>query len=219
MARKVALVTGSSKRIGAAIATRLSEQGYTVWIHFNRSKDEALALMLKLEGHIVQADLSDASEASLLIPHILKSSGRLDVLVNNAASFYSDEEIEEDPELDDIQRKINLESPTQLMEQYGEWVLQDDTRHGHIINLLDQATETGNPTHTAYIELKKELATATYDKSIELGPQLKVIGISPGHVLDPVAGQQLMTAIDVEANLKEITDQVLEILKPFKSKK
>ncbi len=91
---KIALITGAAKRVGAIIATHLHRQGYSVLIHYNRSTTEAQALADTLNSvrpnsaHAFQADLNNMNEVEQLAQNTLKHWGRIDLLVNNASSFY-----------------------------------------------------------------------------------------------------------------------------------
>ncbi|MDI9649022.1 SDR family NAD(P)-dependent oxidoreductase, partial [Burkholderia cenocepacia] len=82
--RPVALVTGSTSGIGAAVARRLAADGYAVILHSRRSAETGRAMARELGAAYVQADLADDAERVRLIRDALAVHGRLDVLVNNA---------------------------------------------------------------------------------------------------------------------------------------
>ncbi len=87
---KRALVTGSARGIGAAIATRFAAAGCRVCVHYNRNAEEAQNLAASLEGGthaVVQADVSDPSAVERLVLQATASLGGLDILVNNAGIF------------------------------------------------------------------------------------------------------------------------------------
>src|SRR5258708_9558021 len=89
---KVAVVTGSSKGIGAAIAQRLAADGASVIINYARSAAPADALVQRIQSAggkavAVQADLSKPEEAAKLVSATIKAFGRLDILVNNAGTY------------------------------------------------------------------------------------------------------------------------------------
>ena len=90
---QVALITGAAKRVGAAIATYLHQVGFRVVIHYNQSKKEALALANQLNtiradsAWVLNADLSDKSQAIKLINDTISVANQLDLLVNNASIF------------------------------------------------------------------------------------------------------------------------------------
>ena len=95
MSQQVALITGAAKRLGANTAARLHQLGYTVVIHCNHSIEQANMLALRLNetrvnsAFVVQADLSDISKINALSEYISTEFSRLDVLINNASSFYA----------------------------------------------------------------------------------------------------------------------------------
>jgi len=92
--QKVALVTGSARRIGAGIARHLHAHGYRVALHANHSLEELQSLAFDLESEragsvlAVQADLRDLSELPDMVEQVVSHFGRLDALVNNASNFY-----------------------------------------------------------------------------------------------------------------------------------
>ncbi|HYM86850.1 MAG TPA: SDR family NAD(P)-dependent oxidoreductase, partial [Pseudoxanthomonas sp.] len=89
----VALITGSARRIGAAIARRLHAQGYDLALHYRSSSDEMQALASELESRrtksvlILKADLSEFDRLPELVARTVGHFGRLDALVNNASTF------------------------------------------------------------------------------------------------------------------------------------
>ena len=84
---RVALITGSTSGIGLAIARRLAANGYTVALHSRSSQEKGIQLSKELRNaSYTQADLADEASARQLVHRILDRHGRLDVLVNNAAT-------------------------------------------------------------------------------------------------------------------------------------
>src|SRR5205823_13173940 len=84
MSDRVALITGSTSGIGAAIARRLTKDGYVVALHSGRSAETGQAMAKELTGSYHQADLADEAATRVLVADVLARHGRLDVLVNNA---------------------------------------------------------------------------------------------------------------------------------------
>jgi NAD(P)-dependent dehydrogenase (short-subunit alcohol dehydrogenase family) len=89
LAGKVVLVTGASRGIGRETALRLAQAGARVGVNYHHSKDEALALAREIgkDAIAIHADVADASQAERMIDAIVERFGRIDVLVNNAATF------------------------------------------------------------------------------------------------------------------------------------
>ncbi|NBW26788.1 MAG: SDR family NAD(P)-dependent oxidoreductase, partial [Methylophilaceae bacterium] len=92
--KKIALVTGGAKRIGQAICKLLHESDIDLMIHYRHSADEAKKLQADLNkirkgsANIIQADLVDTSVLPNLVEETIKKYGRLDILINNASSYY-----------------------------------------------------------------------------------------------------------------------------------
>lgn len=188
---KVALVTGSARRIGAAIVRELHAAGYRVAIHCNRSRDEAEALATALnagrEGSavVVTADLLDTDALPRLVDEVVTEFGRLDLLVNNASSFYP-------TPLGKISAKdwddlvgSNLKAPLFLAQAALPQLRQHS---GCIINLIDIHTRRPLPEHPVYLAAKAGLEMLTRSLARDLGPEIRVNGVAPGAILWPEAG-------------------------------
>ncbi len=185
----IALVTGGAIRVGAAIVRSLAEAGYRVWIHYNRSQAAALELQRSLgkgAAGIVAADLSLENARKGLIAEILDpagpAAGRLDLLVNSAASFESGPFLERSDE--DLLRVLNLNliAPLSLARGLAPMLA---SRGGSIINILDLAASQPWRGYADHCIAKAGLAMATHSLALELAPDLRVNGIAPGTVLWP----------------------------------
>ena len=91
---KIALITGGAVRIGRAISLKMAEMGAQVFCHYHKSKDAAYALKEECEKkglsiHLLQADLTKIKSAELLIQKVINQAGSIDILINNAAIFFS----------------------------------------------------------------------------------------------------------------------------------
>jgi pteridine reductase len=185
---KVALVTGAARRIGAAIAARLHQSGANVAIHYRGSAAEAAALVDKLNGMradsaaAFQADLIDTSLLPGLVDDVTGWCGRLDILVNNASTFYPTPpgEITE-AHWEDLMGS-NLKAPL-FLSQAALPELQKT--EGAIVNIVDIHAQRPLRNHTVYGPAKAALAMLTRSLAKDLAPAVRVNGVSPGAILWP----------------------------------
>lgn len=201
----VALVTGSARRIGATIVRTLHAAGMRVVIHYRGSQQEAEALAQELNQQrpdsvvLVQADLDDPEAVRTLASHALAAFGRMDLLVNNASSFYPTPV--ESATDDDWTRLIhsNLRAPFILSQALAPALRE---QQGSIINIVDVYAEKPLTEHTLYCMAKAGLAMMTKSLARELGPEIRVNGVSPGPILWPESGQMNQSAITEATALK-----------------
>lgn len=201
---KTALVTGAARRIGAAITERLHDAGARVAIHFGQSEIEAHALRDRLDrkrpgsAEVFQADLADAGQLAPLVESAVSWGGGLDVLVNNASSFYPTPlgRISEEHWRDLI--STNLMAPLFLAQ--SAWPHLRD-RRGAIVNLVDIHAVRPLRDHLAYSSAKAGLAMLTRGLAREMAPEVRVNGVSPGAILWPESG---MTEPDKEKIVAQI---------------
>jgi len=186
------LVTGAARRIGAAIARRLHGAGARVALHCHRSRAEADALARELEAArpgsvtVVQGDLLDVDALPRIVEEAARAFGRLDGLVNNASSFYAT------PfgkigtrEWDDLMGS-NLRAPL-LLAQAAAPRLRE--AKGAIVNIVDIHAERPLKDFVVYSIAKAGLAGLTRSLALELGPEVRVNGVSPGAILWPEGGK------------------------------
>jgi len=186
---KTALITGGAARIGAEIARTLHDAGMNIVIHYRSSEDKARALCDDLNSKrensaaCLQADLHDTPALTPLVDQAAAIWGRLDVLVNNASSFYPTPvgEITE-AHWDDLMGS-NLKAPVFLS--------QAATPHLHktqgcIINIVDVHGFRPMKEHPVYCAAKAGLAMLTQSLAKELGPaEIRVNGVAPGAIMWP----------------------------------
>lgn len=188
---KVALVTGAARRIGAAIATALHRAGANVAIHYRGSADEAQALVHALNERreesaiAIQADLLDTDRLPALVAGVVDWGGRLDVLVNNASTFYPT------PignitaaDWDDLVG-TNLKAPLFLAQAACDEL---QSRRGTIVNIVDIHAQRPLRDHTVYGPAKAGLKMLTLSLAKDLAPDIRVNGVSPGAILWPEGG-------------------------------
>jgi len=201
---KVVLVTGAARRIGAAIATTLHQNGANVAVHYRDSLTDADVLVEMLNGERpdsaakFQADLNDTEALPSLIDSIVNWHGALDILVNNASSFYPTPpgEITEAHWNDLV--GSNLKAPL-FLSQAALPALRE--AQGVIINLIDVHAQRPLRNHTVYGSAKAGLAMLTRSLAKDLAPDIRVNGVSPGAILWPENGMN-------DATKKMILDQV-----------
>ncbi len=185
---RVALITGGAKRLGNAIAHALHREGMQLVIHYRSSKAGADALVDELNAlragsaAAMGCDLLDTRALPQLVAQAVIRFGRLDMLVNNASSFYPTPigAITEQ-HWDDL-LGTNLKAPL-FLAQAATPALR--ATQGLILNMVDIHAQRPLPAHTVYSVAKAGLATLTRSLARELGPDIRVNGIAPGPVLWP----------------------------------
>ena len=194
---QVALITGGARRVGAEIARALHAAGANILIHYRSSSSAAISLADQLNlarphsAAIHAANLSSADAPEKLVSAALLEFGRLDILINNASSFYAT------PvghitlaQWDDLVGS-NLKAPLFLSQAAAPSLR---ARHGLIINMIDIHGLRPLKAHPVYSAAKAGLAMLTRSLARELGPEIRVNGIAPGPVLWPEG--------DMDAELK-----------------
>ncbi|MFC3551303.1 pteridine reductase [Lysobacter cavernae] len=198
----VALITGSAKRIGAAIARTLHAAGYDLALHYRHSQDEAAALAAALERTrpgstlLLPADLAEFDRLPELVAHTIGRFGRLDALVNNASAFTPSPIGSTTPALWDALLASNARAPFFLAQAAAPHL---QATRGAIVNLTDIYGERPLRQHTVYCMAKAALLMMTRSLALELGPEVRVNAVSPGAILWPedggnAAAQQAMLA-------------------------
>jgi pteridine reductase len=185
---KVILITGGAKRVGAAICRLLHAGGARLMIHYRTSAGEARALQSELNlqrpnsAAIIQGDLHNLPMLTGLVQETVRHFGRLDVLINNASSYYPTEigEIGE-KEWDDLIGS-NLKAPLFLSQAAASELR---LRQGCIVNITDMHVERPKKGYVVYSVAKAGLATLTRSLAHELGPEVRVNAVAPGPVLWP----------------------------------
>ena len=188
---KVALITGAARRIGAAIATTLHRNGANIGVHYRKSSADAEALVDRLNAErpdsaaLFQADLNDTEALPNLVEKLIAWHGTLDVLVNNASSFYPTPPGEITlAQWDDLVGS-NLKAPL-FLSQAALPALRES--RGVIINLIDVHAQRPLRNHAVYGTAKAGLAMLTRSLAKDLAPEIRVNGVSPGAILWPENG-------------------------------
>lgn len=187
--RKTALVTGAAARIGAEISRTLHRRGCDVLIHYNSSDSGAFELADELNreradsAFPAQADLSVPTGLERLARECRKHFAKLDILVNNASRFYPTAVGQTKAWQWDDLLNSNLRGPYFLVQELLEEL---QTAGGSVINIVDIHSERPMPGHAVYCMSKAGLAMMTQALAQELGPSIRVNGVSPGAILWPV---------------------------------
>jgi pteridine reductase len=185
---KVVLITGGAKRVGAAICRCLHAEGFKLMIHYKSSINEARALQAELSllrpnsVAIIQGDLLNTSSLPNLISETISHFGSLDVLINNASTYYASEigDIDE-AKWQDLMGS-NLKAPLFLSQAAAQELRKN---HGCIINITDMHIERPKKGYIIYSVAKAGLVTLTKSLAHELSPEVRVNAVAPGPVQWP----------------------------------
>ena len=184
---KVVLITGAARRIGAVTAKLFHENGYRVVIHYNRSASEADRLCEELNHlredscFMIQADLNSA-EGIASISDLAFNLGRLDVLVNNASSFYPTPlENCDQAQWEDLINS-NLKGAFFLTQKLSPLLKK---QQGSVINISDMHARQALANHPIYSIAKGGNISMTKSLAMELAPEVRVNSVAPGAILWP----------------------------------
>lgn len=188
MADRVALITGGARRVGAAICRRLHAGRVDLMVHYRTSVEAARALQAELNAlrpdsvALVQADLLHMPALPEMVAETVRRFGRLDILINNASSFFPSPigEITE-REWDDLVG-TNLKTPLFLSQAAAPQLRRN---HGCIVNIVDIHADRPMRNYVVYSAAKGGLLALTRSLAGELGPEVRVNGVSPGIIMWP----------------------------------
>lgn len=195
---KVVLITGAARRVGAVIAAAFHAEGARVAVHYRNSRAEAEALVASLESarpgsaQAFAADLADVASCEKLPAAVVRAFGRLDVLVNNASSFYPTPVGSITPDQFDDLVGSNLRAPLFLTQAAAPELAK---REGLVLNIADIHGLRPLRRHAVYSAAKAGLVMLTRSLARELGPAIRVNAVAPGPVMWPEQG--------VDAELRE----------------
>lgn len=186
--RKVALITGAARRIGAAIARRLHGDGYDLALHYRSSHADMEALLAELNakrpGSVIalQADLAAFDRLPELIAKTVGRFGRLDALINNASGFYPTPIGSAAPAQWDELFASNARAPLFLAQAAAPHLRAS---RGGIVNLGDIHGEKPLANHPIYCMAKAALLMLSKSLALDLAPHVRVNAIAPGAILWP----------------------------------
>ncbi len=180
---KVALVTGSARGIGAAIAERLAADGASVAVNYSKSAKEAAAVAERIrqkggKAIVLKADVGDWSQAKALVEGTAKEFGRLDILVNNAAAL----QFQPVEQVDDVQLRrqlsVNVEGVIATMQAAAPFFPKEG---GRVINITSLVQLYPLPGNTVYAATKGAIDAMTRVWAVEFGSRgVTVNAVGPG---------------------------------------
>ncbi|MBF8268982.1 MAG: Pteridine reductase [Gammaproteobacteria bacterium] len=188
MPNKTVLITGAAGRIGAVIARLLHAETMDIVIHYRHSAAGAAALVRELNqirprsATAVQADLVKPGATTHIIASAVTFNNRLDVLINNASSFYPTPVVTTTEEQWQDLIDTNMKAPFFLAQQAAPHLR---TQSGCIINITDIHGQRPLRTYPVYSAAKAGLVMLTQALAKELAPEIRVNGIAPGAILWP----------------------------------
>lgn len=206
---KVALVTGSSRGIGAATIIEFAKNGYSVVINYVNSEEEAMALKKQVEEeyHVaslaIKADVSREEEVSNMIEEVIYTFGHIDCLVNNAGIAI--DTLFEDKTVENFRKTLDVNLiGTFLVSKYvGKYMLKE--KKGSIINISStNGIDTVYPMSLDYDASKAGVISLTRNLAIQYAPYIRVNSVAPGWVLTDM-NQELDSEF-----IKEECESILE---------
>lgn len=209
MSKPLALVTGSAKRLGAAMALRLAREGFRLAIHCNTSISEAREVVALIrdsggEAQLFAADLAQPEAAADLWARVTESMGPIALLVNNASTFHHDDLLGLDEAAFDNHLAVNLKAPVRLIEAMAN---QSPTPDGAlVVNMLDNKVFAPNPDFFTYSLSKAGLETATKLSAMRLAGRVRVCAIAPSITL--ISGAQSEAEFQASARINPLHRRV-----------
>lgn len=191
---KVVLITGAAQRIGAELARTFHSRGYRVILHYGQSAEAASQIVNDLNSKrpdsatSIQGNLTQLAEIESLATQAENQWGRIDVLINNASRFYPTEIGSIDSDCWDDLINSNTRAPFFLSQALTPALKQVQ---GCIINIVDIYAERPLKGYPVYSITKAAIAMLTKALAKELGPEIRVNGISPGAILWPENAAEL----------------------------
>ena len=185
---KTVFITGAAKRIGKEIALSFKELGWNIIIHYNSSEEDALNLAKEINNTnknsaiTVQGNLDVQEDVNGIIKEVLNAFPSVDLLINNASTYYP-------TPIDDISEEhwkklvgSNLKGPLFLIQGLKQKLKESK---GSIINITDTNLSKGVANYSIYSAAKAGLESITKGLARELAPEIKVNAIAPGAMLEP----------------------------------
>jgi pteridine reductase len=203
--QKIVLITGAARRIGAEIARTFHQAGYGVMLHCRHSIADAEVLAKILNENrpksawAIQADLQSVEQIQAMIVEVVTKAGGLDVLVNNASTFYETPIGSVTEENWNDLMGSNLKAPFFVSQAAAPELKK---QQGSIVNIVDIYAKRPLANYSVYSTAKAGLAALTKSLAKELAPHVRVNGVAPGVILWPEEPPQGADAIVEKIPLK-----------------
>jgi pteridine reductase len=212
------LITGGARRVGAAIARHLHAHGASLLIHHRASRADASALVGEFNAERPRsaaahaADLLDVESLPALVAASIAAFGRLDVLINNASTFYPTPLGEITLAQWDDLMGTNLRGPLFLAQAAAAELR---LRRGLVLNMIDIHGLRPLKRHTVYCAAKAGLVMLTQSLARELGPSVRVNAIAPGPVYTPTpSGPEFITSLGETTPMRRASqpEEIAEVI-------
>lgn len=207
---KIALVTGSSRGIGAACAAMMAREGADVVVNYLHSKDEAegVAASVRDKGRralVIQADVSSEQQVTEMVERANQAWGRIDILVNNAARHPTNVRTIEDMNLEDWYATLDTNLTSQILCLRAVVPGMMERGWGRIVNVsslvAQRGTLSGNPFYVTSKAGVHGLTLAVFRKLAARG--ITVNTVSPG-TIDTEMTRELLTPEQMQARAKDV---------------
>ena len=192
MREKTVFITGGAKRIGASMANYFHERNYKVVFHYNKSEKEAENLSRELNEKeadscfTIQSDFSSQESIESTVNEFYKVSKEINVLINNASSFYPTPiQNATEAQWKDL-LDTNITTPLFLIKGFQEGLKRTK---GSVINISDSLAPRGIKNFSLYSSAKGALETLTKSLAKELAPEVRINAVAPGIILWPENGE------------------------------
>ena len=187
--RKVALVTGGAVRVGRALSLGLAEAGYDVAVHYYSSSTAAQEVVSRIgemgrRGVLVEGNMGDPDGVQAIAAAVRERCGRLDLLVNSAASFEHADLLDIDVDAWDQVMNVNLRGPFLLVRESAALLKESQ---GSVVNIVDLGAFKPWTHHPHHAVSKAALLHLTKILARVLAPDVRVNAVAPGAVLMPEA--------------------------------
>lgn len=220
--RKTALVTAAVQPIGRGIALDLAAHGWSIAVHFNRSKEAAEELVTAISRRggraiAVQANLEHEDSVEHLVPEVSDRLGHLLCLVNSAGLLETDDLTTLARQSWERHMEVNLRAPMVLGLSFAKVLPDGET--GNIINILDHQASALPPDFLSYTVSQSALWTLTRTLATALAPRIRVNAIAPGpliradHRVEPQPeAEQRPVPLQRRTSVHDISDGVRYLL-------